>query len=82
VHDLRAQGTAAVPYAARAASRVSLAAALSAGLCVILTRRLVLSAEVGSFLLFPEPEIVVAGLDAGRTGRPGLSAALALEARF
>jgi hypothetical protein len=82
VHDVRAFGSAVSPYAARAASRVSFAAALSAGVCVILSRRLAIEAEAGSFLLFPEPEVLIAGLDGGRTGRPGLSAAITMKARF
>jgi hypothetical protein len=82
VHDIRAQGTAVAPYTARAASQVSLAVDLSAGLRAILNRHLALSAEAGSFLLFPEPEISIAGLEGGRTGRPGLFAIVALEARF
>lgn len=82
VHDVRALGSAISPYAARAASRVSFAAALSVGVCVILSRRLAIEAEAGSFLLFPEPEVLIAGLDGGRTGRPGLSAAITMKARF
>ncbi len=82
VHDVRALGSAISPYAARAASRVSFAAALSAGVSVILSRRLAIEAEAGTFLLFPEPEVLIAGLDGGRTGRPGFSATMAMKARF
>jgi hypothetical protein len=82
VHDIRAQGTAVAPYTARAASQLSLAVALSAGLRAILNRRLALSAEAGSFLLLPEPQVSIAGLEGGRTGRPGLFATVMLEARF
>jgi hypothetical protein len=82
VHEIRAQGTAVAPYTARAASQVSLAVGLSAGLRGILNRHLALSAEAGSFLLFPEPQVSIAGLEGGRTGRPGLFATVTLEARF
>jgi hypothetical protein len=82
VHDIRAQGTAVAPYTARSASQVSLAVGLSAGLRAILNRHLALSAEAGSFLLFPEPQVSIAGLEGGRTGRPGLFATVTLEARF
>jgi hypothetical protein len=82
VHDVRAQGTAVAPYTARTGSQVSLAVAFSAGLRAALNRRLALSAEAGSFLLFPEPQVSIAGLEGGRTGRPGLFATVTLEARF
>jgi hypothetical protein len=82
VHDVRAQGAAVAPYTARAAGQLSFAAALSVGLRVTLGRHLALGAEAGSFLLFPEPSVLVAGLDGGRTGRPGLSATVTAEARF
>ena len=81
-HDVRAAGAAMAPYIVRTASRVSLATALSAGLRVSVTRRLAVSAEAGAFLLFPQPQVVIAGLEGGRSGRPGLSGALTLEARF
>jgi hypothetical protein len=82
VHFVHAEGTAVAPYVARAKTRVVFAGSLSAGLCVILSRRLALAVEAGSFLLFPEPQVLIAGLEAGRTGRPGLSAAVTMEARF
>jgi hypothetical protein len=81
-HDIRAEGSAVAPYAARDSSLASLAVALSAGLRLSITRRLAVSAEVGAFLLFPEPQILIAGLEGGRTGRPGLSAVVALDSRF
>jgi hypothetical protein len=82
VHDVRAQGTAVAPYTTRTGSQVSLAVAFSAGLRATLNRRLALNAEAGSFLLFPEPQVSIAGLEGGRTGRPGLFATVTLEARF
>ena len=71
-----------VPYTVRTVSRVSLATSASAGLLVSVSRRLAVGVEAGSFLLFPEPQVVIAGLEGGRSGRPGLSAAISLEARF
>ncbi|HVZ89711.1 MAG TPA: hypothetical protein VHG72_22315 [Polyangia bacterium] len=82
VHDIRAQGTAVAPYTARAASQVSMAGALSGGLRSPLNRHLAMSAEAGAFLLFPEPQVSIAGLAGGRTGRPALFATVAVEARF
>ncbi len=82
IHDVRAQGTATAPYTARTASRVSAAVSLSAGAGMTLTPRLALEAEGGPFLLFPEPQVRIAGLDGGRTGRPGLSATVTMKARF
>lgn len=82
VHHVHAAGAAVAPNIASDKGRVVFAGSLSAGLCVILTRRLALGVEAGSFLLFPEPQVVIAGLDGGRTGRPGLSAAVTTEVRF
>lgn len=82
VHYVHAEGSAVAPHVARARGRVVFAGSLAAGLCVILSRRLALDVEAGSFLLFPEPQVLIAGLDGGRTGRPGLSAAITMEARF
>jgi hypothetical protein len=82
IHYVHAVGAAVAPNIASDKGRVVFAGSLSAGLGVSLTRRLALGVEAGSFLLFPEPQVVIAGLDGGRTGRPGLSAAVTTEARF
>lgn len=82
VHYVHAEGSAVAPHVASAKGRVVFAGSLSAGLCVILSRRFALDVEAGSFLLFPEPQVLIAGLDRGRTGRPGLSSAVTMEARF
>jgi hypothetical protein len=82
VHDVRATGEAAAPYTTRSTGRLLLAGALSAGVGVALGERLSLVAEAGAFVLAPEPQVRIAGLDAGRTGRPGLSLAVTVEARL
>jgi hypothetical protein len=82
VHDVRATGEAAAPYTTRTTGRFLLAASLSAGVGVALGERLSLVAEAGAFVLAPEPQVRIAGLDAGRTGRPGLSLAVTVEARL
>jgi hypothetical protein len=82
VHDVRATGEAAAPYTTRSTGRLLLAGALSAGVGVALGERLSLVAEAWAFVLAPEPQVRIAGLDAGRTGRPGLSLAVTVEARL
>jgi len=82
IHDVRAKGTATAPYTARTATLVSAAVSLSVGAGMTLTPRLALEAEAGPFLLFPEPQVRIAGLDGGQTGRPGLSGIVTMKARF
>jgi hypothetical protein len=76
------EGVAAAPYVGRGAEGVSFAAAASAGTCVALGGRWWLTAEAGAFWLVPEAQVTIAGLDGGRTGRPGLSLTAAMEALF
>lgn len=75
-------GVAASPYLGRGATRVSFATAASAGTCVALGGRWWLTAEAGAFWLLPEAQVTIAGLDGGRTGRPGLSLTAGMEALF
>lgn len=82
VHHFTGRGTAAAPYVARDGDRFTLATAVAVGGCALLGPHLALAAEAGVFLLFPEPQVGIAGLDAGGAGRPGLSLIAAMEARF
>jgi hypothetical protein len=82
IHDLRAEGAASAPYTTSTKRRLFLATALSAGFSLMLGQRLSLVAEGGASLLFPEPQVLIAGLDAGHTGRPSLFGVVTVEARF
>jgi hypothetical protein len=82
IHDLRVEGAASAPYTMSTKRRLFLATALSAGFSLMLGQRLSLIAEGGASLLFPEPEVLIAGLDAGHTGRPSLFSIVTMEARF
>ena len=82
VHDVRTRGVASPPNTARDPTGLYAGTALSAGLCLIVSQHLALVGEAGAFLLFPEPQVVIARMDAGRTGRPGLSLAITMEASF
>jgi hypothetical protein len=75
-------GVAVSPYVGRGAASVSFATAASAGTCVALGGRWWLTAEAGAFWLLPEAQVKIAGLDGGRTGRPGLSLTATMEALF
>jgi hypothetical protein len=82
VHDVRTQGAASSPNTAHDPTRLYAGTALSAGLCLSVSQHLALVGEAGAFVLFPEPQVVIARVDAGRTGRPGLSLAITMEASF
>jgi hypothetical protein len=82
MHDLRVEGAASAPYTASTKRRLFLATALSAGFSLMLGQRLSLIAEGGASLLFPEPQVLIAGLDAGRAGRPSLFSIVTMEVRF
>jgi hypothetical protein len=75
-------GVAVSPYVGRGGASVSFATAASAGTCVALGGPWWLTAEAGAFWLLPEAQVTIAGLDGGRTGRPGLSLTAAMEALF
>ncbi len=82
IHDLRVEGAASAPYTTSTKRRLFLATALSAGFSVMLGQRLSLIADGGASLLFPEPQVLIAGLDAGHTGRPSLFSIVMMEACF
>lgn len=82
VHDVRTKGVASPPNTARDPTGLYAGTELSAGLCLSVSQHLALVGEAGAFLLFPEPQVVIARMDAGRTGRPGLSLAITMEASF
>lgn len=82
VFHTRAVGEAASPYLAQQRDRWSGAVSGGLGISWLLPWRLSLTARTQALVLWPQPFIRIAGVDAGRVGRPSLLTGVDLAFAF